>query len=117
MGRAKIGVAVAGVIVMLLGAVTLVAMRNNGGSNHADAVVSVTSDPTPATTMAPGTAPAAATPSTNVPQPSIQDIQKVIAGLTTQVQTLAASNNGAPLTEEQVNAQVREQLKQLGINY
>ncbi len=148
MGRAKIGVAFAGVIVMLLGVVTVVAMQGKGDSNHANSVAASTSDkpsaeivpilptvapasspttaPAPAaqakgataTTKAPAKAPASATPTTLGPQPSVQEIQQVIAGLTAQLQQTAAANgSGTPLTKEQVEAQLRAMLKQLGIPY
>jgi hypothetical protein len=145
MGRTKLGVALAGVIVMLLGVVTVVAMQGKGDSNHVNSVVSSTSDKAPteaapavvpvapasspttatapaaqangttATTNAPAKAPASATPTTVRPQPSVQEIQQIIAGLTAQVQSQAAS--GTPLTTEQVDAQLRAMLKQLGISY
>jgi hypothetical protein len=148
MGRAKSGIAAAGVIVMLLGVGTVLFMQGKGDSNHANSVVASTSDkaqpavvpilPTmapassPATTVAPsaqakGTtpttkapakAPAAATPTTLDSTPSAQEIQQVIAGLTVQLQQTAAANgSGTPLTKEQVEAQLRLMLKQLGIPY
>lgn len=142
MGRMKIGIIVAGVVVTLLGAVAAVTMRSNGGSNHVNTVANVapgdakapalasvipttlapqpvptTNAPsTPATTTkAPASAPAAITPSSIVSQPSAQDVQRIIAGITAQVQASEATN-AAPLTKEQVEAQVRDLLKQLGIN-
>lgn len=141
MGRMKIGIVVAGVVVTLLGAVAVVTMRSNGGSNHVSTVANVapgdakapalasvipttlapqpvptTNAPsTPATTKAPASAPAATTPSSIVSQPSVQDIQKIIAGITAQVQSSAVTN-GAPLIKEQVDAQVRSMLKQAGID-
>lgn len=141
MGRMKIGIVVAGVVVTLLGAVAAVTMRSNGGSNHVNTVanvapgdatapalasvipttlapqpVSTTNAPSaPNTAKAPASAPAATTPSSIVSQPSVQDVQKIIAGITAQVQA-SATTNAAPLTKEQVEAQVRDLLKQLGIN-
>ena len=146
MGRTKLGVTLAGVIVMLLGVVAVVAMQSNGGSTNANSVVSSTSDQatveaapavepaapasspvtaqgpkaqatgTTPTTKAPAKAPAAITPTTLSPQPSVQEIQQIIAGLTTQIQSQAA-NGPTPLTTEQVEAQLRATLKQLGITY
>ena len=146
MGRFKLGIAVAGVVVTLLGVVAFTTMRSDGSADHATTVASgVSEDATvpvvttvapkapvtqPATTVkpaqsatnAPATtkAPAAtAAPSVTVPaQPTAQDIQKVIAGITAEV--LAPANTSAstqPLTKEQVEAKVREQLKQLGITF
>jgi hypothetical protein len=146
MGRFKLGIAVAGVVVTLLGVVAFTTMRSDGGAGHATTAASgVSEDATvpvattkapsapatqPATTVkpaqsatnAPATtkAPAAtAAPSVTVPaQPTAQDIQKVIAGITAEV--LAPANTSAntqPLTKEQVEAKVREQLKQLGITF
>jgi hypothetical protein len=74
--------------------------------------------PTPnaaAPAKAPGSASVATTPSSTVAQPSVQDVQKIITGITTQVTNSATT--GTPLTKEQVEAQVRDLLKQLGINY
>lgn len=142
MGQMKIGIIVAGVVVTLLGAVAAVTMRSNGGSNHVNTVANVapgdtkppalasiipttlapqpvptTDAPSTAatTTKAPANAPAATTPSSIVSQPSAQDVQKIIAGITAQVQSSAATT-GAPLTKEQVDAQVRALIRQLGIN-
>ena len=148
MGRMKLGIAVAGAVVVLLGVVAMVTMRSNGGSDHATNVASQSpattvasgasyvsptvppmtaapkgatpkAPPAPATTSAaPATAaPANGTPTSVVPQPSAQDIQKLIAGITAQIQAPAATGTTAPLTAAQVEAQVREQLKQLGITY
>jgi hypothetical protein len=150
MGRMKVGVAVAGVLVVLLGVGTLVTMRSDGGSTHANRVASsdisgndpapvvttiVTAVPAappaqaattpatkapaaapsaPATTKAPTTAPATATTPPSVPR-TAQEIQQFMAGLTAQLQATTASNGGPPLTKEQVEAQVRESLKLLGI--
>lgn len=150
MGRMKVGIAVAGVVVTLLGVVAVVTMRSDSSSNHVNTVAGAPSGegsspavtaigpgvqgttPAPAapagseakapsapgpTAKAPGTAPAAATPPSIPPQPSVQDIQQIIAGITAQVTNSAAGNGGiAPLTKEQIEAQVRAQLKQLGIN-
>jgi hypothetical protein len=53
-----------------------------------------------------------------VPQPSAEDLQSLIAGITAQMQVPPASTGSTvPLTQEQIEAQVREQLRQLGITY
>jgi hypothetical protein len=146
MGRMKVGIAVAGVIVALLGVGAAVATRSDGGSKHADPVAStaavdasttpgVTVVPTPVSpASAPAPAPNAMTAPTTTARvaagatsnpgvappghPSAEDIQKVIAGLTSQL--LAPADTSAttqPLTKAQVEAQLRAQLKQLGITY
>ena len=148
MGRARIGVAFAGVIVTLLGVVTVVTMQGRETSTSANSEVASTPDQAPAeivpvlptvapasspttaptaaaqangataTTKVPAKAPAPATPTTLASQPSVQEVQQIIAGLTAQLQTTAAANgSGAPLTKEQVDAQLRAMLKQLGIPY
>ena len=62
--------------------------------------------------------PADAATLATVPQPSAQDLQNLIAGITAQLQVPPASpGSSVPLTQEQIEAQVREQLKQLGITY
>jgi hypothetical protein len=131
MGRMKLGVAMAGVILTLGVA--------GCGSDRAGTVA----DKAPVTTLVPGassvsptvppatgqattpvgpaatqTGPAAALPGLTIPQPSVHDIQNVIAQITAQVQAPTAATGGtAPLTKEQVEAAVRERLKQLGITY
>ena len=83
MGRAKIGTAAAGVIVMLLGVGTVLLMPGKGDSNHTNSVVASTSDkaqaavvpilPTlapassPATTVAPSAQANGNTPATKAP--------------------------------------------------
>ena len=147
MGRAKMGIAAAGVILILVG-VGAVAMMQSGRPDRATSADTPASDepeatvvpilPTvappsspsttvappaqakggPTTTKAPAKAPAPGTPTTLDSTPSAQEIQQVIAGLTAQLQQTAAANGtAAPLTKEQVEAQLREMLKQLGIPY
>ncbi len=150
MGRMKVGIAVAGVVVTLLGVVAAVTMPSDSSSNHVSTVAGAPSGdgsvpaetaiapevsgttPAPAapagsaakapgapapTANTPGTAPAAATSPSVPPSPSVQDVQRIIAGITAQVTASAAGKGGAaPLTKEQIEAQVRAQLKQLGIN-
>jgi hypothetical protein len=145
MGRMKIGIAVTGAVVVLVGVVAMVTMGGSSGAAHGTSVVSqatattAAADPTtlapapsntaPASTAKPGTAPAttkaptkaapaAKTPATLplVAQPTAEDIQKVIVGITSEVLAPAdATANTAPLTKDQVEAKVRDQLKQLGI--
>lgn len=145
MGRMKLGIAVAGAVVVLLGVVAMVTMRSDGGTDRATTVASQASDastvpavttgapqvavtqpaaqPTattkapnaPVTTAAPAKAPAAAATPASIPR-SPQDVQQFIAGITAQLQATAAANgNTTPMTKEQVEAQVRAQLQQLGI--
>ncbi|MDQ6728361.1 MAG: hypothetical protein M3066_19690 [Actinomycetota bacterium] len=50
--------------------------------------------------------------------PTAEDVQRVLAGITAQMLAPASTTASAqPLTKEQVEAQLREQLKQLGINF
>ena len=68
-------------------------------------------------TTASGKAPAAAAPPSGTARPTPEQIQATIAGITAQLQASAARNGGAPVTKEQIEAELRAQLKQLGINY
>jgi hypothetical protein len=146
MGRIKLGIAVVGVVIALLGVVALTTMRSGSSSDHATTVASGVSEdatvpvvttvaPTtpethpaspgntvPKTTSSPATTKAPtvnAAPTVTVPnQPTPQDIQKAIAAITAEVLAPATSSaSTAPLTKEQVEAQVREQMKKLGINF
>lgn len=149
MGRTKIGIAVAGVIVTLSGVGAAVAMRSDSGANYVSTANPVTSTAsaegttpstvaapispavqpvprtgvkapaatggTPPTTRAPSRSPATATAPASVPR-TPQEIQQFVAGLTAQLQAAPSANGTVPaLTKEQVEAQVRAQLKQLGI--
>jgi predicted lipid-binding transport protein (Tim44 family) len=141
----KIGIAVAGAVIVLLGVVAMVTMRSDGSTNRATTVASQASEPgtapvvttvtpkapatqpapttkaptAPATTAVPAKAPATATATTPVSAPtSVQDVQQLIAGMTAQLQASAAANGtNTPMTKEQVEAQVRAQLAQLGITF
>ena len=107
MGRMKMVLAAAGVILALLGVGTALAMRSDGGSNRAVPVANL-----PEPTGSGSTVVANRTP------PSPEEIQSIIAGLTSQMLAPTGTEAGAkPLTKEQVEAQLREQLKQLGITY
>jgi len=130
MGRMKVGMATAVSLVALLGV-------GCGSDAKPVAKTSPTTVQAPGTSLVPptdasSTAPvkdpsapgadrsAPADPATlaTVPQPSVQDIQNLIAGITAQMQAPPASTGSSvPLTQEQIEAQVREQLKQLGITY
>lgn len=107
MGRTKLALATMGLILAMLGLGTTMALRLDGGSNHAVPV-----------TTAPDSAGAhSATVATRTP-PSAEEVQKIIAGLTSQVLSPADTTaDTMPLTKEQVEAQLREQLKELGITY
>ncbi len=143
MGRIKVGIAVAGVVVTLLGVVAVITMQGGGGSNPAvsaagqepaattaaGAPVVTTGDPTNVPgTQAPTTKASSPTPTTTkVPnakaappvalpaQPTAQDIQKVVEGITSQVVAGSTSATTKPLTKQEVEAQLRELLKQFGI--
>jgi hypothetical protein len=128
MGRMKVGIVTAVSLVALLG----VGCGSDSGpvaKKSPTAVAPGTSlvPPTDAPSAAPvkdPSAPDAASPPADaatlatVPQPSAQDIQNLIAGITAQLQVPPASTGSSvPLTQEQIEAQVREQLAQLGITY
>jgi hypothetical protein len=69
-----------------------------------------------ATTRPPANGPAATATPPSIPR-TPQEIQQFIAGITAQLQASAVANGGtAPVTKEQIDAQVRAQLRQLGIN-
>ena len=146
MGRMKLGIGVAGALIVLLGVVGLLTMQGGDGSKETrtGVVTPVAADgAAPEVTVAvptvPSTSPAQSSQSTKAPaatpttakagtakaaptvtlpaQPTVEDIQKVIAGITAQV--MAPSNTSAstkPLTREEVDALVREQLWLLGIH-
>lgn len=137
MGRMKIGMAVAAVVVTLVGVVAAVTL-GSGGSTKVDTVASQagaarstpgaagSSDPTamimegqgstvPATA---GGARGPALPLTLPAHPTAEDVQRILAGITAQILAPPGSTETTkPLTKEQVESQVREQLKQLGINF
>jgi hypothetical protein len=106
MGRMKMVLAAAGVILALLGVGTAMAMRSDSGSNRAVPV---------ATLPDPGSGSAVVA---NRTPPTPEEIQSIIAGLTTQILAPTGTEaGGKPLTKEQVEAQLRDRLKQLGITY
>lgn len=107
MGRTKMVLAAAGVILVLLGVGTAVAMRPDGGAKQA----------VPAATVPASAGPGSATVANPTP-PSPEQIQQIIAGLTTKILAPADTSAGTkPLTKEQVEAELREQLRQVGITY
>jgi hypothetical protein len=55
-------------------------------------------------------------PSTTVAVP-VPEVQKILDAIASQSQQAAANTPGKPVTKEAVEAQLRAQLKQLGINY
>ena len=142
MGRMKVGIAAAGVLVVLIGVVAAATMRGDSGSNRAVTAIQtpgqspVMAGPVPVAgppaaqtaKTTPSTKPSAAAtkaaqaktaPLNSIPPtPSAQDIQKIIAAIAAPVAAPADSTaTTAPLTKEQVEAQLREQLKLLGITY
>lgn len=146
MGRMKIGIVAGSVLVVLLGVVAAVTLRSDSDTSGANRVASSATDPTissvvtvvplpvippaasSATTAKPANAPTttvkASTASKSTPttaiagQPTAADIQKVIAGIMAEVTAPADTTASTkPLTKEQVEAKVREQLKLLGITY
>jgi hypothetical protein len=71
----------------------------------------------PATTGATPAPIAGKAPSTTIAVPTVADIQKIVQDVTSQAQQAAAATPDKPMTKEQVEAQLRAELKQLGINY
>lgn len=116
MGRMKLGIGLAGAVIVLLGVVAMITMRSDGSPTHATVARNSTASTSPSV-AAPTAAANATTPTSTVAQPSVQDVQKLIAGLTAQIQASPTTDGSTPLTKEQVEAQVRAQLKQLGITY
>jgi hypothetical protein len=106
-GRKKSGIVASVAVSVLLGGAFAVSTHNEG------------STPTTGKASASQPAPAAtATPDSSVPATGTpEEVQTVIAGILAQV-TAAPGGTGTtkPMTSEQVQALVREQLKQLGIN-
>ena len=114
MTRLKVGIAAAGVVLVLLGVVAAATMAGGDGSNPAVTVASQTA----AETLTPaGPAPAAGTgtQATIPAPPTVQDVQKVLAGVMANM--APPSGASAPLTKEQVEAELREELRRLGITY
>jgi hypothetical protein len=101
MRRAKAWVALAVVVVALLGGAAVLATSGSDAKRAPHVATSSEGGGSPATTIA---------------MPTPADIQHLIEGLTTQMQQ-AAGTTGRPLTKEEVEAQLRAQLSQLGIKY
>ena len=144
MGRIKLGIGAAGAVIVLVGVLAVLSMQG-GGNGPATPVVSQAAgdssapDVTTAAPVPPVTEPAQSPPPSTKPgdaaattakasdappapgtvraQPTAADIQRVIAGITADVLSPPNSVSTTPLTKEQVEAQVREQLKKLGITY
>jgi len=144
MGRIKLGIGGAGAVIVLVGVLAVLSMQG-GGNDPARPVVSQATgdssapDVTAVAPVSPGTEPAQSPPpptkaagttatgakaseASSAPgavpgQPTAADIQRVIAGITADVLSPPNSVSTTPLTKEQVEAQVREQLKKLGITY
>jgi hypothetical protein len=144
MGRIKLGIGGAGAVIVLVGVLAVLSMQG-GGNDPARPVVSRAAgdssapDVTAVAPVSPGTEPAQSPPPPTKPagttatgakaseassapgavpgQPTAADIQRVIAGITADVLSPPNSVSTTPLTKEQVEAQVREQLKKLGITY
>lgn len=127
MGRMKRGIAAGGAALVLLGVVAAVTLRSDGDPNRARTVGAIEA-PRPAmpsavtpTTEAPGAPTQTKVPATATAPPSVprtpQEVLQFIAGMTAQLQASTATDGStAPVTKEQIEAQVRAQLKQLGIN-
>jgi hypothetical protein len=141
MGRMKLGIAVGGVAFVLLGVVAAVTMRSDSSPSRTQPVASESQGGTPTSIGATASAASATTPTTKAPgaptttkapskatasavtPPSVprspEEVQQFITALRQQLQASAATvANGstAPVTKEQIEAQLLAQLKQLGIN-
>lgn len=112
MARMKFGTAAAGVIVVLLGVVAVATMGGDNGRNRAVTVANQ-----PGTKVAGAPAARNGAQMTLSPQPTVQDVQKVLAGIMAQMTPPPGAATTASLTKEQVEAELREQLKLLGITY
>jgi len=100
----KVGIAVAGVVIAVLG-IGVIVMQNDGGSGGVKA-------------NAPTSSPLNAEATGGPAKPTPQEVQSVIAGITAQV--LAPANTAVstePLTKAEVEALVRDQLRKLGIEF
>lgn len=139
MRRMKQAIAAGGAVLVLLGVVGSVTIWSDDGLNRSPTVAAreapgeTTSDgvaptlssaatPTikesgaPPTTQQPSKAPARATTTPSVPR-TPQEVQQFVAGMTAHLQVSTATDGStAPVTKEQVEAQVRLQLQQLGIH-
>jgi hypothetical protein len=142
----KIGIAAVGAVFVLLGVVAAATMRSDSSPNRAETVASqATAETSPAAgpgaaSSGPATQPAKApattastkpsaaaskvadaktAPLVTIPaQPTAQDLERVMAAITASMAPPAGTTGTtAPLTKEQVEAQLREQLRLLGITY
>ena len=112
MSRIKLGIAAFGAVVVLLGVVAAATMGGESGPKRAVTVANQ-----PATTVANAPAARTGTQLSLPPKPTVQDVQKVLAGIMAQMTPPAGAAPTAPLTTEQVEAELREQLRLLGITY
>lgn len=122
MGRMKIILAVVGAVFVLLGVAATATMRSDSSPNRAETVAN---EPSAAT--APPTGPVVASdvpatqtaPLATIPaQSTTPDLERIMAAITASMAPPpGTSATTAPLTREQVEAQLREQLRMLGITY
>ena len=113
MERTKVGIAAVGIVVVLLGVVATTTMRGDSGSNRTATVASQAPAEVPMP-VGPGNGSQVTLPA----RPTVQDVQKVLAGVMASMAPPAGTAaTTAPLTKEQVEAQLREQLKLLGVTY
>lgn len=144
MERTKAWIALAGVVVTLLGGVASVVALSGSGTKHPSGVITPASQdaaalpadapaapvtttaaapqpPAPPSTEAskpPGSgAKAPATTTTTVAAQTAADVQRIIQNATSQAQAAAASSPTSPMTKEDAEAQLRALLRQIGINY
>jgi len=91
------------------------AKPSTGGDGHPTAASAEGPAPiAPAAHQGPGTAPSITPP----PHPTAEDVQRILAGITAEIMAPPSSTASTkPLTKEQVEAEVRSKLSQLGINY
>lgn len=103
MGRMKMILAVIGAVFVLLGVVATATMRSDSSPSRSETVV---------------TQPATGSLATIPAQPTPQDVERIMAAITASMAPPAGTTGTTtPLTKEQVEAQLREQLKLLGITY
>ena len=132
MGRTKMAMAVAVAVVALVGVSAAITL-GNAGSTHPttsrspekSSAVAATGDqaPTIIPAQGPGPTAAAGAPRATAPivpsaQPTAEDVQRILAGITAAITAPPSSAASTqPLTKEQVEQEVRSQLGQLGINF
>ncbi len=134
MGQKKIGMAVAAAVAVTLVAVVAAITVGSSGSTKLTTTASQATGTKPAAAGDPaamimggeapivpatmGGAPGMPAPITAPAHPTAEDVKRVLAGITAQILAPPSSTASTkPLTKEQVESQVREQLRQLGINF